>query len=102
MERKFPYCDYAIRPKSDWAFGFGKEDINVVHEEFPAMPFDREKPPVMLEMEMVPLDWRKEDGMCKEKPESARPAGAAVTRRLYPYGCTTLRMAEMPRLAKAD
>nr|WP_289767531.1 beta-L-arabinofuranosidase domain-containing protein [uncultured Acetatifactor sp.] len=102
VERKFPYCDYAIRPKSDWAFGFGKEDINVVHEEFPAMPFDREKPPVMLEMEMVPLDWRKEDGMCKEKPESARPAGAAVTKRLYPYGCTTLRMAEMPRLAKAD
>lgn len=102
VERKFPYCDYAIRPKSDWAFGFGNEDTKVVQGEFPSMPFDREKPPVMLEMEMVPLDWRKEDGMCREKPESTRPVGEAVKKRLYPYGCTTLRMAEMPRLSKAD
>lgn len=52
----------------------------------------------MLETEMVPLDWKKEDGMCRERPESVEPLGAPVKKRLYPYGCTTLRMAEMPRV----
>lgn len=47
---------------------------------------------------MVPLDWRKEGGICSEKPESLEPVGEPVKKRLYPYGCTTLRMAEMPRL----
>lgn len=96
--RKFPYCDYGIAPKSDWAFGFGGGPVETLHEELPEMPFDREKPPVMLEMEMVPLDWRKEGGICSEKPESLEPVGEPVKKRLYPYGCTTLRMAEMPRL----
>ena len=96
--RKFPYCDYGIASKSDWAFGFGGGPVETLHEELPEMPFDREKPPVMLEMEMVPLDWRKEGGICSEKPESLEPVGEPVKKRLYPYGCTTLRMAEMPRL----
>lgn len=98
VERKFPYCDYAIRPKSEWGYGFGHGEPKVVYEELPAMPFDREKPPIMLEMEMVPLDWRKEDGMCRERPESLEPVGAALRKRLYPYGSTTLRMAEMPKV----
>lgn len=98
VERKFPYCDYAVRPKSDWAYGFGAGPVREVQAEMPGMPFDREKPPVMLETEMVPLDWKKEDGMCRERPESVEPLGAPVKKRLYPYGCTTLRMAEMPRV----
>lgn len=98
MERKFPYCDYAIRPTSEWGYGFGDGPVETVYGEMPERPFDREKPPVMLELEMVPLDWRKEDGMCREKPESAEPVGEPVKKRLYPYGCTTLRMTEMPRI----
>lgn len=98
VERKFPYCDYAIRPTSEWGYGFGDGPVETVYGKMPERPFDREKPPVMLELEMVPLDWRKEDGMCREKPESAEPVGEPVKKRLYPYGCTTLRMTEMPRI----
>ncbi len=99
VERKFPYCDYAIRPTSEWGYGFGDGPVETVYGEMPERPFDREKPPVMLELEMVPLDWRKEDGMCRERPESTKPVGEPVKKRLYPYGCTTLRMTEMPRVA---
>lgn len=95
--RKFPYCDYDITPESDWAYGFGAGEPEVVQGEFPEMPFDRERPPLMLEMEMVPIDWRKEDGMCRRLPESTQATGKPVRKRLYPYGCTTLRMTEMPR-----
>ena len=82
--RKFPYCDYGIAPKSDWAFGFGGGPVETLHEELPEMPFDREKPPVMLEMEMVPLDWRKEGGICSEKPESLEPVGEPVKKLHHP------------------
>lgn len=98
--RKFPYCDYDIAPESDWAYGFGKGEVNVVYEDLPDMPFDREKPPVMLEMEMVPIDWKMENGMCREQPESVKPVGEPVKRRLYSYGCTTLRMTEMPEIGE--
>lgn len=98
--RKFPYCDYAITPKSPWAYGFGSGEPKVVYEDFPDMPFDREKPPVMLEMEMVPVDWKKEYGICKELPESVEPVGEPVKKRLYPYGCTTLRMTQMPKVTE--
>lgn len=98
VSRKFPYCDYNIVPKSDWAFGFGSGEAAVIYKDFPDMPFDRKKPPVMLEMDMVPIDWKKENGMCKELPESVEPVGEPVKKHLYPYGCTTLRMTEMPRV----
>ncbi len=101
VERKFPYCDYAIRPRSDWAFGFGSEPGEMVYNPLPELPFDRENPPIAMEMEMFPLTWKKEDGMCREKPESLEPVGEPVEKRLVPYGCTTLRMAEMPRIRKA-
>ena len=31
VKRKFPDCDYAIRPKSDWAYGFGAEPVHEVY-----------------------------------------------------------------------
>ncbi len=96
--RKFPYCDYAITPESDWGFGFGGGEAKTVYGDFPEMPFDREKPSVMLEMEMVPISWKKEDGICARLPESVEPVGQPVVKRLYPYGCTTLRMTEMPMI----
>lgn len=97
VERKFPYCDYRIYPTEEWAFGFGNGQIAVQYADMPDMPFDREHPPVMLEAEMVPLEWKKEGGLCAEKPESVSPAGQPVKKRLYPYGCTTLRMTELPQ-----
>lgn len=98
--RKYPYCDYAITPKSEWGFGFGEGEARVVYGDFPEMPFDRENPPILLEMEMVPITWKKEDGICAELPESGVPVGEAGKRRLYPYGCTTLRMTEMPKVGE--
>lgn len=50
--------------------------------------------------EMVPIDWKMENGMCREQPESVKPVGEPVKKRLYPYGCTTLRMTEMPEIGE--
>ena len=94
--RKFPYCDYDIRPKSEWRYGFASEDFELDFNDLPEQPFDRDHPPITLETEMVVLNWEMENNMCKPLPESLEPAGKKVRVKLQPYGCTTLRMTEMP------
>ena len=94
--RKFPYCDYDIRPVSEWRYGFGSSEFKTEFHELPEMPFDREYPAVTVETEMVPLNWQMENHMCKAAPESCEPVGDKVTVKLQPYGCTTLRMTDMP------
>lgn len=96
VERKFPYCDYQIRPISEWAYGFGGHELELEYAEMPEKPFDRKNPPVRLKTRLVPLRWEKRDGMCAPRPESLKPEGKAEVRALYPYGCTTLRMGQLP------
>ena len=102
VERKFPYCDWSIAPKSDWAYGFASTDFKVTRSKVPDMPFDRDNPPLKIETLMAPLDWKEENGVCREYPESDDPAGEPVKVKLVPYGCTTLRMTEMPDLNKYE
>lgn len=100
VERRFPYCDWAISPKSDWAYGFASEKFKLSRSKVPDMPFDRDNPPIKLETEMYPLDWKEENGVCRPAPESEEPVGEPVKIKLVPYGCTTLRMTEMPDLTE--
>jgi len=45
---------------------------------------------------MYLLDWKMENNMCKAAPDSLIPVGEKVSVKMQPYGCTTLRMTEMP------
>ncbi|MDO4292904.1 MAG: glycoside hydrolase family 127 protein [Eubacteriales bacterium] len=96
VERRYPYCDYNISPNSDWAFGFAGRSLALETGPLPGMPFDRDCPPVTLEASLVPLDWEDRGGICAAAPRSLEPVGKAVKRKLYPYGCTTLRMGALP------
>ena len=47
--------------------------------------------------DMHTIRWEKAHGMCKEHPENTRALSCErVT--LIPYGCTILRMTEMPQV----
>ena len=94
--RKYPYCDYDIHPVSEWRYGFASDSFTLEYHDMPEMPFDRENPAITLTAQMVPLDWRMENNMCKAAPESLEATGEKVSVKLQPYGCTTLRMTEMP------
>jgi len=41
-------------------------------------------------------DWPEEHGVCLPYPSSRRAIGEARKVRMIPYGCTYLRMTEMP------
>lgn len=101
VERKFPYCDYEVFAKSKWNYAFAGDRFDLTLREDFDMPFSTSKPPVELKASMVEIDWGLEDGyknVCARVPKSRQPLGEAYPVRMIPYGCTSLRMTEMPKL----
>lgn len=94
--RIFPYCDYDIVPKEAWGYGFTQGEGELVYHPLPEMPFDTDAPAVEIRMPLAPLAWKEENGVARLLPESTLPLSAPIVRRLIPYGCTQLRLTEMP------
>lgn len=100
VERRFPYCDWEIRPTTDWQYAFAKGDV-VVHDsgEVSDVPFDTANPPVTLDVPVVPINWGYLEGcnmIANPVPASVKPMGETRTMKFIPYGSTTLRLTEIP------
>ena len=97
VERKYPYCDYYIYPESKWNYAFASDKFEF--EELPYnVPFNPENPPVAIEAEAVGIEWGFNCGHCDRLPASREPISDVQRIRLIPYGCTNLRMTEIPCL----
>ncbi|MCL2420398.1 MAG: hypothetical protein FWD03_00940, partial [Defluviitaleaceae bacterium] len=96
VERKFPYCDYEIFPMSKWNYAFAGDKFSFKSHGVGEVPFNPDTPPVSLSAPMVEVDWPFADGVCAEKPTDLTPLGDPQVMQLIPYGCTNLRMTEMP------
>jgi len=99
VERKFPYCDYEYVPTTDWSYAYCGEPLTIQQKEVSDVPFSSQNPPVVLETDVVPIDWGFEDGydtVCAKVPDSRAPIGEPKKVALYPYGCAKLRMTELP------
>ncbi len=102
VKRKFPYCDYELFPKSEWRYGFYEDVFNIIEHEF-YTPFSANKPPVTVKASLSRVNWEEEDGfkfIAEEKPASHKALSAPEQKELIPYGCTKLRMTEMPLCEK--
>jgi hypothetical protein len=104
VERKFPYCDWEIRPTTDWQFAFAKGDVTVTETGVVSdMPFDTACPPVTLDVPVVPVNWGWKEGynmIANMVPDSVKPEGDVRTMKFIPYGSTTLRLTEIPFAAE--
>lgn len=101
VERTFPYCDYELYPKSAWNYAFAGENFAVLEHDSFDLPFSSVNPPIRLSAEMVEIDWGFEDGyehVCARSPRERIPISEKKRVILHPYGCTNLRMTEMPKL----
>ena len=99
VERKFPYCDYELTPVSPWAYGYSRGPLEQTVHGVGEMPFSEDAPPVTVSALVSPIDWGLEDGyelVCAKSPKSKVPLGDPVRIDLIPYGCTMLRMTELP------
>ena len=96
VERKAPYCDYEMLPDSDWNYAFCSEHFEVRFEEIKEHPFSLQEPPIRVKTEMVPVAWEEKDGICGPVPENPVVLGKPREMELQPYGCTDLRVTELP------
>ena len=101
VERKFPYCDYETLPAGPWNYGFASGAFTFEEREIGDFPFSQETPPVVLKTVMKKVPWRIREGcaaVCNALPDAAAGDAPAEQKELIPYGCTMLRMTEMPKL----
>ena len=99
VERKFPYCDYEHTPASDWNYGYCDSPLTLERRGVGDVPFSSEQPPLVVKTQTCHIDWGLEEGyetLCAKLPRSTTPLDAPAETVLYPYGCTKLRMTELP------
>ncbi|MEI6580276.1 MAG: beta-L-arabinofuranosidase domain-containing protein, partial [Eubacteriales bacterium] len=103
VERKAPYCDYELIPTSDWNYAFASENFAVAENDTADVPFSEANPSVQIKTVMKKIDWGFEDGyntVCRKTPKSRTSKNKEEEIFLIPYGCTKLRMTEMPQIMK--
>ncbi|MBQ4556782.1 MAG: glycoside hydrolase family 127 protein [Clostridia bacterium] len=99
VERKFPYCDYELFPKSEWRYGFVDGNFEVVELEGGDIPFGQNMPRIGLKTKLARVNWDYKDGydsVSDVTPRSRNAIAEPEEKVLIPYGCAKLRMTEMP------
>lgn len=97
VERKFPYCDYELYPKSEWRYGYCGGDITVCRHRGDGVPFSSQHPAVTLKLKCARVNWDYADGydtVAEKRPGGFVPGVTEVEKELYPYGCAKLRITE--------
>ncbi len=101
--RKFPYCDYELYPKSDWAFGFDSGKLKFSFGKVGDIPFSEKNAPAAIKAKLAPVEWgylRGYTTVADRYPAHRKALGPAKEFTLIPYGCTKLRMTELPKIKK--
>ena len=103
VERKYPYCDYQLIPEAPWNYGFSEDKFSVIYKDVSDVPFSQDNPPLTVKADMQHIKWGFKfpfRTVCRKTPKSRKPVSGVKTVELYPYGCSRLRMTEMPMLNK--
>lgn len=104
--REEPHCDYEIYPTTPWNYGLCLDKDNpetkLIFEEYPVgdCPFSPEGAPVIARIPGRKVEWKMENGAAAAYPEMSWVSDEVEELLLIPYGCTNLRMTEMPIVEK--
>jgi uncharacterized protein len=104
--REHPHCDYELYPTTPWNYGLC---IDETDPEFglrfeergqrgDVPVFSPEGAPVVARIAGRKVDWPMENGCASAVPRMQWVAEETETLTLIPYGCTNLRLTEMPRV----
>ncbi len=99
VERKFPYCDYELIPKSEWRYAFADTNLSVTLKEGDTVPFSSASPRLAIKAKLCKIDWDWAEGystVANDVPASRTALSEPEECELVPYGGAKLRMTEMP------
>ncbi len=99
VERRFPYCDWELRPASPWNMAFAGREFEYCEGPMDEYPFG-DRPACYIKASMVPIEWGAKYGHANAIPRNRKPLGEARETVLIPSGCARLRMTEMPSAEK--
>lgn len=97
----FRYRYYELRRQEEWRYGFSGSELTVDEKEISSTPFSSENCPVTVRTKLAGAEWSYKEGydtVPEFMPDSHRKTSEETDRKLVPYGCTKLRMTEMPIL----
>ncbi len=99
---EFPHCDYEIFPTSDWNYKLLidpkhiEAGVRFEYKKLGQMPFSEEGAPLVAKVRAKKIDWPIRDGVAARVPLERWSECKEEEVELIPYGCTTLRLTEMP------
>lgn len=96
VQRRYPYCDYRLTAQSDWNYALADDQFQLCLHTPGSYVFSLKGAPLGLRAKVVKIDWKMKNGMCTELPDSTQPLSSEMEIELIPYGCTNLRITELP------
>lgn len=102
--REYPHCDYEVFATTPWNYGLRisdddlEQDLRFESKAIGRLPFSPEGAPVRLTVKGSKIDWGQEYGSATPVPAMTWITEEIEELTFIPYGCTNLRMTEMPLL----
>ena len=99
---EFPHCDYELYPTTNWNYGLvanignSYDSFSFTERPLGKYPFSPEGAPVICKAKGKRIDWRLQNGCAEPVPSLEWISEEAEDIKLIPYGCTNLRITEMP------
>lgn len=99
--KEFP--DLSVEPTEPWPHGIvGKQDglasrVEIDRSEVGELPFSVDAPPISIRVPTCSVtNWEESKGAAARPPKKPAGDGNTQVRRFVPYGCTALRLTELP------
>ncbi|MDF2943415.1 MAG: hypothetical protein K0S01_2273 [Herbinix sp.] len=102
--REYPHCDYEVYATSQWNYGLRidkdnlEESIQFERKAVGDFPFSPAEAPVRAQVRGSKIDWSLDNGSATLSPAMTWISDEVELLTLIPYGCTNLRLTEMPLL----
>ncbi len=98
--KEMPWLNnWEVFSTTDWNFGIISDThIDVVEKNIGEYPFSPDGAPIEVYVKGKQVEWDKDRGSATVKPSMNWVANEENTIKLIPYGCTNLRITEMPIL----